>query len=155
MKSFTFFECPLKQKGKVGKKTNFHEPFSKETVASRARDEMEPEEVSAADDAAPSTALLDASQVADYLLSRRHLAAAFELYQDFLSSPPTPHPSEKSAAAPSDENHVNNNDDDARDGALMRESEASARGALEAYFADPRRFPLADLQRYADAVDSE
>ena len=33
-------------------------------------------------------------------------------------------------------------------------NEAEARDALEAYFADPRLFPLADLQRYVDGVDS-
>lgn len=129
---------------------------------------MEPEEPSAADVVSPPSPL-DASQVADYLLSRRHLAAAFELYQDFLSNPP---PTDRTAArrsgpTASGVGNNKNSDDDGDDGAGARddgesdgtlkenEDENEARDALEAYFANPQRFPLADLQRYANAVDSE
>ena len=97
----------------------------------------------------PPSSSLDASRVADYLLSRRHLAAAFELYQDYLAHPPPPPSASSRANARADDgdDDDNNNNDDA--------AENEARDALEAYFANPQRFPLADLQRYANAVDSE
>ena len=93
---------------------------------------------------------LDASQVADYLLSRRHLAAAFELYQDYLADASPPPPGTRKDAA--------SQSNGTEDGTVKRENndgEVEARDALEAYFAHPQRFPLADLQRYANAVDSE
>ena len=112
----------------------------------------------------PPSSSLDASRVADYLLSRRHLAAAFELYQDYLAHPPPPPSASSRANAPADDgdddDDGNSNDDDDADAAVVvkkenDDAENEARDALEAYFANPRRFPLADLQRYANAVDSE
>ena len=38
---------------------------------------------------------------------------------------------------------------------MVEDGEDEACGALELYFADSRKFPLPDLQRYANAVDSK
>lgn len=128
---------------------------------------MEPEEPSAADAVPPPSSPLYASRVAEYLLSRRHLAAAFELYQDFLSNPPSTERSASRRSGPTASGvgkNTNNDDGDGAgarddgesDGALKNsDDENEARDALEAYFANPQRFPLADLQRYANVVDSE
>mmetsp|Transcript_1925 Transcript_1925/g.3023 ORF Transcript_1925/g.3023 Transcript_1925/m.3023 type:complete len:119 (-) Transcript_1925:65-421(-) len=90
----------------------------------------------------PPPRRIEAGQVADFLLSQRHLAAAFELYQDYLSRP-------------QDEARSRNGQDKEFDGGMVEDGEDEACGALELYFADSRKFPLPDLQRYANAVDSK
>ena len=83
---------------------------------------------------ASPAATLDADAVAAYLLDRRHLLSAFELYQD-LASPP---------AASTKDGGVDDADvGDVRD----------ARAKLEAFFGDQKRFPLSDVRAHADAVD--
>ena len=106
----------------------------------------------------PPPSTLDASLVADYLLSRRHLAAAFELYQDYLADGSVTRAAGAGAGAGAVSAVSPAASNGTEDGTAKRENndgEVEARDALEAYFAHPQRFPLADLQRYANAVDSE
>ena len=87
----------------------------------------------------PDAVSLDAGAVAAYLLQRRHLAAAFELYQDFLAT-----------SSVAGVREAGDDGDGGGEGGV-----GDARHALQAYFANPTMFPLADLQRYANAIDSK
>ena len=87
---------------------------------------------------ASPAATLDADAVAAYLLDRRHLMSAFELYQD-LASPP---------AASTKDGGVDDADVGDRDARVD-----DARAKLEAFFGDQKRFPLSDVRAHADAVD--
>ena len=82
---------------------------------------------------ASPAASFDADAVAAYLLDRRHLLSAFELYQDLISPPAT---STKAGE---------------RD--VVRDGDADARAKLEAFFGDQKRFALSDVRAHADAVD--
>ena len=83
---------------------------------------------------ASPAATLDADAVAAYLLDRRHLLSAFELYQDLALTP----------AASTKDGEV----DDADDGDVR-----DARAKLEAFFSDQKRFPLSDVRAHADTID--
>ncbi len=87
------------------------------------------------DAAAPAAPVVTASDVASYLLKRGNIASAFEYYQDLIDA---------TSRAPG-------GDDD--DDASSSSSAAAAYAALEAYFADQRRFPSAELREHADVVD--
>ena len=82
---------------------------------------------------ASPAASFDADAVAAYLLDRRHLLSAFELYQDLISPPAT---STKAGE---------------RD--VVRDGDADARAKLEAFFGDQKRFALSDVRAHYDAVD--
>ena len=82
---------------------------------------------------ASPAASFDADAVAAYLLDRRHLLSAFELYQDLISPPAT---STKAGE---------------RD--VVRDGDADARAKLEAFFGDQKRFALSDVRAHAGAVD--
>ena len=88
---------------------------------------------------ASPAATLDADAVAAYLLDRRHLLSAFELYQDLALTP----------AASTKDREV----DDADDGDVRDARVDDARAKLEAFFGDQKRFPLSDVRAHADAVD--
>ena len=94
----------------------------------------------AASDAPPredaAAPVVTASDVASYLLKRGNIASAFEYYQDLIDA---------TSRAPGGD------DDD--DDASSSSSAAAAYAALEAYFADQRRFPSAELREHADVVD--
>lgn len=87
---------------------------------------------------ASPAATLDADAVAAYLLDRRHLLSAFELYQDLALTP----------AASTKDGGVDDADVGDRDARVD-----DARAKLEAFFGDQKRFPLSDVRAHADAVD--
>jgi hypothetical protein len=96
----------------------------------------------AASDAPPredaAAPVVTASDVASYLLKRGNIASAFEYYQDLIDA---------TSRAPGGDG------DDDDDDASSSSSAAAAYAALEAYFADQRRFPSAELREHADVVD--
>ena len=83
---------------------------------------------------ASPAASLDADAVAAYLLDRRHLLSAFELYQDLIS----PGGAASTKAGERD---------------VVRDGDADARAKLEAFFGDQKRFALSDVRAHAGAVD--
>ena len=100
------------------------------------------ERAMAASDAPPredaAAPVVTASDVASYLLKRGNIASAFEYYQDLIDA---------TSRAPGGDG------DDDEDDASSSSSAAAAYAALEAYFADQRRFPSAELREHADVVD--
>ena len=83
---------------------------------------------------ASPAASLDTDAVVAYLLDRRHLLSAFELYQDLIS----PRGAASTKAGERD---------------VVRDGDADARAKLEAFFGDQKRFALSDVRAHAGAVD--
>lgn len=79
---------------------------------------------------------IDATDVVSYLLSRHHLAAAFELFQDVVDTP--------SEAKISGDSNVDTK---------THADVLTARDTLESFFNDAERFPLRAVQQYATHDD--